>query len=57
MEKFEEAIYFPSALVIVAKSFEKGFLRSFISKYVFPVIVNQILNIQIYPIRVKVSVT
>ena len=38
--KFEEVYYFPSALVIVAKSFEKAFLRSFISKYVFWVIAN-----------------
>ena len=27
--KFEEVFYFPSALVIVAKSFEKAFLRIF----------------------------
>ena len=32
--------YFPSAFVVLAKSFEKKFLRSFISKDVFPVIVN-----------------
>ena len=33
-------LYFSSALVIVAKSFEKGFLRSFISKYASPVNAN-----------------
>ena len=41
--KFLEVFYFHSALVIVAKSFGKGFLRSFISfhfKYVFLVIEN-----------------
>ena len=38
--KFEEAFYFPSALVIVANSLKKTFLISFISKYVFRVIAN-----------------
>ena len=33
-----EIFYFPSAFVILAKSFEKKFLRSFISKDAFPVI-------------------
>ena len=37
IEKIQEAFYFPSALVIVAKIFEKTFLRSFNSKYVFQV--------------------
>ena len=38
--KFLEICHFPSVLVVVAKAFEKGFLGSFISKYVFPVIAN-----------------
>ena len=33
-----EDYYFPSAFVIVAKKFRKGFFRSFFSKYVFLVI-------------------
>ena len=40
IEKFLEIYHFPRALVIVAKRFEKRFLRTFISKYVFPVIAN-----------------
>ena len=38
--KFLGVFYFPRALIIVSISFGKGFLSSFISKYVFQVIVN-----------------
>ena len=40
IEKFLEIYHFPRALVIVAKRFEKRFLRTFISKYVFLVTAN-----------------
>ena len=56
-EKFEEGFYFPSALAIVAKRFENEYFRSFISKYVFPLIGSYIHNIQINSFRVKLSVT
>ena len=35
-----EVFYFCNVLIIVAKRFEEGFLRSFIPKYMFPVIAN-----------------
>ena len=35
-----EVFYFCNVLIIVAKHFEEGFLRSFIPKYMFPVIAN-----------------
>ena len=38
--KFLGVFLFHRALVIVAKCFEKGFLSSFISKYMFSVVAN-----------------
>ena len=38
--KYMGVFHFPRALVIVAKSFEKGFWCGFISTYAFPVIPN-----------------
>ena len=40
-------VYFPIALVIVAKICEKLFLRSFISKHALPLIASQIHKIQL----------
>ena len=40
IEKFLGVFCFPRALVVDGKSFEKGFLSSFISKYVFSAIGN-----------------
>ena len=40
IEKFLGVFYFPRTLVVDGKNFEKGFLSSFISKYVFSAIGN-----------------